>query len=407
MTALYAGSSPLARGLQGGAAAAQGRRGIIPARAGFTCGVRGTRTGAPDHPRSRGVYGGGEPSGLLDAGIIPARAGFTPCSTTPAGATRDHPRSRGVYSGSSTPGWTGAGSSPLARGLPVPAEMLPITLRIIPARAGFTLWPAGWSIRWRDHPRSRGVYSAPHKAQVTMRGSSPLARGLRRHHGRWWRGEWIIPARAGFTLPSGRRLARPADHPRSRGVYLFRAGIPRRVPGSSPLARGLLTLRRSGREATSDHPRSRGVYAGTPRGRDPSPGIIPACAGFTAASAAAPGFVRDHPRSRGVYLRPSRLLSSRSGSSPLARGLPSWYWRQRAASRIIPARAGFTRCRQGQGRGNGDHPRSRGVYVEDRTGAVLGVGSSPLARGLLLTDHRDQVDVRIIPARAGFTRRWG
>ena len=72
--------------------------GIIPARAGFTCGAHAHDRQQEDHPRSRGVYGaveelapdpvGSSPlaRGLLqergleveDPGIIPARAGFTP-----------------------------------------------------------------------------------------------------------------------------------------------------------------------------------------------------------------------------------------------------------------------------------------------------------------------------------------
>ena len=49
---------------------------------------------------------------------------------------------------------------------------------------------------------------------------------------------------------------------------------------------------------------------------------------------------------------------------------------------IIPARAGFTRQAHPGRRGQGDHPRSRGVYdVEGGLGAFV-EGSSPLARGL-------------------------
>ena len=71
------GSSPLARGLLEGLAAALTDLGIIPARAGFTPrrGVRGLLQ--PDHPRSRGVY----PRG----------------TSTSIGTAVDHPRSRGVY----------------------------------------------------------------------------------------------------------------------------------------------------------------------------------------------------------------------------------------------------------------------------------------------------------------------
>ena len=70
------------------------------------------------------------------------------------------------------------------------------------------------------------------------------------------------------------------------------------------------------------------------------------------------------------------------GSSPLARGLLFRAPSARNATRIIPARAGFTprpepRCSPHQ-----DHPRSRGVYMSPRTIAWIPMGSSPLARGL-------------------------
>ena len=112
-----AGSSPLARGLpsRGPMQIDAGR--IIPARAGFTqccsCHVPFVR----DHPRSRGVYVsstvrprpplGSSPlaRGLHQSpedrcwrrGIIPARAGFTRTSLVVVVDLADHPRSRGVY----------------------------------------------------------------------------------------------------------------------------------------------------------------------------------------------------------------------------------------------------------------------------------------------------------------------
>ena len=49
----------------------------------------------------------------------------------------------------------------------------------------------------------------------------------------------IIPARAGFTTLIGGAAAAAADHPRSRGVYMFHAKHCCPNPGSSPLARGL------------------------------------------------------------------------------------------------------------------------------------------------------------------------
>ena len=50
------GSSPLARGLLGALARCGGEGGIIPARAGFTCGPTERVLTRKDHPRSRGVY---------------------------------------------------------------------------------------------------------------------------------------------------------------------------------------------------------------------------------------------------------------------------------------------------------------------------------------------------------------
>ena len=172
------GSSPLARGLPHAGAAADAEWGIIPARAGFTPVSPRWSPPSSDHPRSRGVYNplpgsefmsaGSSPlaRGLRDVstafrsgpGIIPARAGFTRAVTaqTPAGA--DHPRSRGVYVRVSLAPGSVRGSSPLARGLRGISRLLRARLGIIPARAGFTRSCRAKSKRWGDHPRSRGVY---------------------------------------------------------------------------------------------------------------------------------------------------------------------------------------------------------------------------------------------------------
>ena len=71
--------------------------------------------------------------------------------------------------------------------------------------------------------------------------------------------------------------------------------------------------------------------------------------------------------------------------------------------RIIPARAGFTGCRRIGGRTSTDHPRSRGVYDGPVWRIQGGDGSSPLARGLQYRNARQRLRYRIIPARAGFT----
>ena len=172
----------------------------------------------------------------------------------------------------------------------------------------------------------------------------------------------IIPARAGFTFSPARALECPA--------------------GSSPLARGL---------------RAHGVGEGRVGG------IIPARAGFTARVSRCYCAPWDHPRSRGVYAQWLPLVVGLLGSSPLARGLPLACLRQRVLHGIIPARAGFTGARFEPGAHEPDHPRSRGVYVMLHPRALIGLGSSPLARGLLGRPGYPRPRGRIIPARAGFT----
>ena len=195
----------------------------------------------------------------------------------------------------------------------------------------------------RDHPRSRGVY--------------PEERAVREAN---WR---IIPARAGFTARRGLLSAMNA--------------------GSSPLARGLLHLREQ-------------VIVG---GR-----IIPARAGFTPQRGTQPRHGRDHPRSRGVYSQTARYAAGHLGSSPLARGLLAVDEGPVGEGRIIPARAGFTTTTPTTGRRRGDHPRSRGVYTRLGAWKHEADGSSPLARGLQHAALENREGVRIIPARAGFTR---
>ena len=258
------GSSPLARGLRGERHHSHQGHGIIPARAGFTCGC-GTASYSPrDHPRSRGVYSSATASstptrgssplarglhrpGLADpapARIIPARAGFTPGSRAGGSSTRDHPRSRGVYRRVAARSAARSGSSPLARGLLARERARERVLGIIPARAGFTIRGVAGEESLADHPRSRGVYVGGARRDREVRGSSPLARGLQTSptEKNSWNG--IIPARAGFTSPGDISGRRDPDHPRSRGVYVSPRRSRQVLNGSSPLARGLRFLPR-------------------------------------------------------------------------------------------------------------------------------------------------------------------
>ena len=169
-------------------------------------------------PLVRGLRVGGSAQGV-GLGIIPARAGFTDELTPPDPAGKDHPRSRGVYSASTSTSTPMIGSSPLARGLPTSRPAPPRPSGIIPARAGFTRCRSHLFLLTWDHPRSRGVYAVLEPLRARFAGSSPLARGLPIFDALLRIRRRIIPARAGFTTaPTPSWWAHP-DHPRSRGVY--------------------------------------------------------------------------------------------------------------------------------------------------------------------------------------------
>ena len=130
--------------------------------------------------------------------------------------------------------------------------------------------------------------------------------------------------------------------------------------------------------------------------------IIPARAGFTPANAATLAVATDHPRACGVYDRnprkstqnhgssprvrglqpPREYLSLAGGSSPRVRGLPHHEAKRQDDVRIIPARAGFTRV-SGDDPGQAqDHPRACGVYRTAIREELRREGSSPRVRGL-------------------------
>ena len=260
-------------------------------------------------------------------------------------------------------------------------------------------------------------------ARSPSTGSSPLARGLLERFRPLPAGRRIIPARAGFTRRHLGEGQEHRDHPRSRGVYAAAVASAGTAAGSSPLARGLrgwccghvggfgIIPARAGftrgcgpsRWARRDHPRSRGVY-----GHYLCPGYYwggssPLARGLPPSPAATTRAPVDHPRSRGVYRGHDARGLLPHGSSPLARGLHARTFNGPPTRRIIPARAGFTRRMTRTPSGRGDHPRSRGVYARLEPLARRVVGSSPLARGLPIGGEAALAGIGIIPARAGFT----
>ena len=150
------------------------------------------------------------------------------------------------------------------------------------------------------HPRSRGEHASAQRALrhahgssplargtqpglqpvKATQGSSPLARGTQANVIMGWRGERLIPARAGNTRNLPPRAGSTAAHPRSRGEHVRRCPGFGRGRGSSPLARGTqdsdawirgairLIPARAGNtwktqkcnRCTAAHPRSRGEH---------------------------------------------------------------------------------------------------------------------------------------------------
>ena len=130
------GSSPLARGTPAAACATAFSWGLIPARAGNTCGV--------------------------------------PLDECNPGA---HPRSRGEHAEGSVIALSHGGSSPLARGTHRRNYPADFPGGLIPARAGNTSRACPGLVGGGAHPRSRGEHLDLIFLALTLWGSSPLARG--------------------------------------------------------------------------------------------------------------------------------------------------------------------------------------------------------------------------------------
>ena len=114
-----------------------------------------------------------------------------------------------------------------------------------------------------------------------------------------------------------------------------------------------------------------------------------------------------HPRSRGEHSDIADHFARWQGSSPLARGTQDRWISSSRRFRVIPARAGNTRRGLSRSRVQRGHPRSRGEHVAPLFKGAAMSGSSPLARGTLGVPVHHMHQVGVIPARAGNTHRFG
>ena len=195
-------------------------------------------------------------------------------------------------------------------------------------------------------------------------------------------GRRIIPADAGSTLPFRRRSAWCRDHPRGCGEHFDGDGTHVRV---------------------RDHPRGCGEQRLLESAWRSLCRIIPADAGSTTSFWIRRALSRDHPRGCGEHPFPAPDMITSMGSSPRMRGAPTRRLEKYVPVRIIPADAGSTGLRPGEGLASEDHPRGCGEHevftrwIEDEQ------GSSPRMRGAPCDDFQTAWFEGIIPADAGST----
>ncbi len=457
------GSSPRLRGtLLPVAAHPHGLR-FIPAPAGNTASSATGDRSASVHPRACGEHGplnmktffcyGSSPrlrgTRFVEFTLhplyrfIPAPAGNTFTAVMPYGVSPVHPRACGEHGFGQVGSEQVGGSSPRLRGTRLKVVGNPHLIRFIPAPAGNTVVPIGYSLPSAVHPRACGEHIIGLSRVSHDYGSSPRLRGTRQRAVKCALNRRFIPAPAGNT--GWRRVLRAwrPVHPRACGEHAGRRV--ERVPedGSSPRLRGtrLLCLqpflqqrfipapagntivegangipvpvhpRACGEHAVSaqhgpiglgSSPRLRGTLF---RGRAVSvPGrFIPAPAGNTGTHAVCGCQSPVHPRACGEHGLAGIVYQQEPGSSPRLRGTPGISDRNGSRYRFIPAPAGNTADVRGFCSFQPVHPRACGEHGICLWCLKVEFGSSPRLRGTQITGIPYGIDDRFIPAPAGNT----
>ena len=171
--------------------------------------------------------------------------------------------------------------------------------------------------------------------------------------------------------------------------------------GSSPHARGTRRQKKSTPDLRTVHPRMRGerftftqnttVNVGSsPHARGTRHELnakilecrfIPACAGNALLSGSDKVPMTVHPRMRGERHQRALHRTDQAGSSPHARGTHTAVFRQGKNTRFIPACAGNAGHSCAISHRVPVHPRMRGERIARIQCGIMGVGSSPHARG--------------------------
>ena len=210
--------------------------------------------------------------------FIPACAGNASLSLARARCASVHPRVRGERNAKSEYGVKLAGSSPRARG----TQWVPVAVidhpRFIPACAGNARHGMSRGRLRPVHPRVRGERASQAFAASALAGSSPRARGTLETHATKEKPGRFIPACAGNAHKWHDGDTLEPVHPRVRGERMRARRSKSACIGSSPRARGTLSLKQ------------------TPTNK---PRFIPACAGNARRLPGHDMSVAVHPRVRG------------------------------------------------------------------------------------------------------------
>ena len=157
--------------------------------------------GDPDgsSPRVRGKLGRRQ-HGTIRQGLIPARAGKTRSRRRRIGRGWAHPRACGENAPMVAFASMPAGSSPRVRGKRHRRHRQPVHRGLIPARAGKTPSGRSWRRGRAAHPRACGENRLPRLPRALTMGSSPRVRGKHVHRHGHQLDRRLIPARAGKTV---------------------------------------------------------------------------------------------------------------------------------------------------------------------------------------------------------------
>ena len=251
------------------------------------------------------------------------------------------------------------------------------------------------------------------------------------------------PRAGGENAEVDKKCPHLGAHPRAGGENSWFCSIRRTASGSSPRGRGKrgerperrLVLRliparagktrcsSMGRMCRTAHPRAGGEnlaspltarlkFGSSPRGRgklgpdrslQTRVRLIPARAGKTGWPSARPGASPAHPRAGGENVRPAARGVAYDGSSPRGRGKPLGLLVQADHDRLIPARAGKTRRSGCPQLLRAAHPRTGGENTAAAALTFGTTGSSPRGRGKRTRSRKTLGRQRLIPARAGKT----